>query len=129
MAQGRIKGSKNLKPSPLKGKAKIWNDHKCKIALDIISQFPDNLKAGFEAAAEMFQCLPHVIRQQYYAGSLKIYRLQKVHLVCSSTSKTLPNYKNNCRDKEGNFSKERFDTPKKVADLFFTTCTREFYTV
>jgi hypothetical protein len=97
-----------------------WDEERCVKIIKVVSQFPDNLRAGFEECAKKFGGTPQLYRMAWYNNKYRLYKFRKNanSLVCASLSITSLNYKNSKRV-NGEFKPERAERVISTTANFF----------
>lgn len=86
-----------------------WDEKLCAKVMEIMNEYPDNLKAGFEKCAQKLGGTYVLYQASWYskASRLHKYRMKKGSVVCAAAFGAIKNYKNNRRNKDGEFTKAR----------------------
>lgn len=83
-----------------------WDVDLCKKIIKVVTLSPHNLTVGFENAAKMYPFLTvEKIRRNWYHKGCLLYKVRTENktLVLLTFNRKFYNYKNNIRDKNGNF--------------------------
>lgn len=110
-------------------KRKKWDEKRCVKIIKVVSQFPDNLRAGFEECAKKFGGSAHYYKVAWYHPRSKLCKFRKNSnsLICASLSMASVNYKNSPRV-NGKFRPERAERVVSATAEFFkgwwANCTK-----
>lgn len=108
-----------------------WDEKRCIKIIKVVSQFPDNLRAGFEECAKKFggSANYYKIAWSHPHSKLCKFRKNSNSLICTSLSTTSLNYKNSPRV-NGEFRPERAERVVPATAEFFkgwwSSCTKIF---
>lgn len=108
-----------------------WDEERCVKIIKVVSQFPDNLRAGFEECAKKFGGSAHYYKVAWYHPRSKLCKFRKNSnsLICASLSMASVNYKNSRRI-NGKFPSERAERVMPTTAEFFkgwvSSCTKIF---
>ena len=105
------------------GKYLKWNEEFCAKVMEVMNEYPDNLRAGFDRCAAKFGGTRYVYQSRWYNKSSKLfrYRMKKGSVVCAAAFGAIKNYKINHR-KDGKFTKARAQSknPEEIKRLMMS---------